>query len=68
MSLITCKDCGQQISSKASSCPGCGAPVPSAKSSIKRVFRYAVYAMFALILFVVLKASYMTTAAIEATK
>src|SRR5437867_1719805 len=26
MALITCKECGRQISSQASSCPSCGAP------------------------------------------
>ena len=27
MALITCSECGQEISGKALSCPGCGAPV-----------------------------------------
>lgn len=27
MSLITCIDCGKQISDRATACPGCGAPV-----------------------------------------
>lgn len=27
MALITCNECGRQISDRASSCPGCGAPV-----------------------------------------
>ena len=26
MSLIACKDCGQQVSSKAPGCPHCGRP------------------------------------------
>jgi len=32
MALIECSECGQQVSSKAASCPGCGAPI-SEKSS-----------------------------------
>lgn len=28
MSLIQCKDCGNQISAAAAACPKCGAPVP----------------------------------------
>ena len=27
MALITCPDCGNQVSSRAASCPKCGAPV-----------------------------------------
>ena len=27
MALITCPECGKEISSQASSCPNCGAPV-----------------------------------------
>ena len=27
MALITCADCGNQVSAKAASCPKCGAPV-----------------------------------------
>jgi len=30
MALITCKECGQKISSLAAACPGCGAPVETA--------------------------------------
>jgi len=28
MALITCKDCGNEVSDSAESCPKCGAPVP----------------------------------------
>lgn len=28
MSLIKCSECGKEMSDKANSCPGCGAPVP----------------------------------------
>ena len=27
MALITCPECGKEISSQASSCPNCGAPM-----------------------------------------
>lgn len=27
MSLIECKECGKEVSSKAGKCPNCGAPV-----------------------------------------
>ncbi len=32
MALIKCKECGNEISSKATSCPKCGAPVKAKKS------------------------------------
>lgn len=28
MALVTCKECGKQISNQAKSCPGCGAEIP----------------------------------------
>lgn len=31
MSLINCTECGRQISDKAKSCPGCGAPIAITK-------------------------------------
>jgi tetratricopeptide (TPR) repeat protein len=34
MALKKCKECGKEISSKASSCPNCGAPVKKQKSKI----------------------------------
>ena len=27
MALISCNECGRQVSDKASQCPGCGAPI-----------------------------------------
>ncbi|PCQ44939.1 zinc-ribbon domain-containing protein [Citrobacter freundii] len=27
MALIKCKECGEQVSDKAASCPKCGAPI-----------------------------------------
>ena len=30
MAIITCKECGHQVSDKAVSCPGCGAPIAGA--------------------------------------
>jgi uncharacterized membrane protein YvbJ len=32
MALITCPDCGNQVSSRAASCPKCGAPVQSSEA------------------------------------
>ena len=32
MALIKCKECGREISSAATSCPHCGAPVKSKKA------------------------------------
>ena len=31
MALINCTECGRQISDKAKSCPGCGAPIATTK-------------------------------------
>lgn len=36
MSLISCKDCGKEISSAASACPSCGAPVASASAGVRK--------------------------------
>jgi len=30
MAIIACKECGHQVSDKAASCPGCGAPIAPA--------------------------------------
>lgn len=35
MALITCPECGKEISDQASVCPNCGAPV--AKNSVSTV-------------------------------
>lgn len=32
MALIQCQECGKEISDKAASCPGCGAPVSQPKA------------------------------------
>jgi hypothetical protein len=40
MAIIACKECGHQVSDKAASCPGCGAPIAVAvkpKGRAKRV-------------------------------
>ena len=29
MALIKCEECGRDVSEKAASCPGCGAPIPA---------------------------------------
>lgn len=36
MALITCKDCGEQVSSSAGACPKCGRPQPYSTQSINR--------------------------------
>lgn len=33
MALVHCTECGREISDRATSCPGCGAPVPAAALS-----------------------------------
>lgn len=33
MALTTCKDCGQQVSTSAKTCPHCGTPAPSKKKA-----------------------------------
>ena len=35
MAIIECKECKHNISTKASSCPNCGAPVPKKSNKIK---------------------------------
>ena len=47
MALTKCKECGQSISSKAGSCPQCGAP-------IKKSSGCAALLLFAIIVFVVI--------------
>lgn len=32
MALIKCSECGKQVSSKAATCPGCGAPIAGTSS------------------------------------
>ena len=48
--LITCSDCGKQISRNARTCPSCGAPQKSAKDSPWRML-VRVFALVGLILF-----------------
>ena len=33
MSLVTCGECGKQVSSLAQACPGCGAPIVGAAAA-----------------------------------
>lgn len=37
MALIACAECGREISSLASACPGCGCPTPGPESAIENV-------------------------------
>jgi len=39
MALIKCKECGREISSKATSCPHCGAPQPSEKERLSELVK-----------------------------
>ncbi len=32
MALMKCKECGNEVSNKAASCPKCGAPIKAKKS------------------------------------
>jgi len=34
MALVKCKECGQQVSNKAKTCPQCGAPMPKRTSRV----------------------------------
>lgn len=38
MALIKCKECGDQVSDKAASCPKCGAPVAKKKQRSIRLY------------------------------
>lgn len=35
--LITCRDCGREVSSSASTCPGCGATSPAVSTALYRI-------------------------------
>ena len=39
MAMINCKECGQEVSNKATACPNCGAPIKkkSVGASIARI-------------------------------
>lgn len=44
MALTTCKECGQQVSTKAGTCPGCGAPISSGSGFLGNVIVLAILA------------------------
>lgn len=53
MALITCPECGKEISDKAKVCPNCGAPTPSAikkKENTKTAARTVAIRIFLLIM------------------
>lgn len=39
MTMQACHECGEQVSSQASTCPRCGAPVRSRRSAIRKIGR-----------------------------
>lgn len=47
MALVKCKECGEQISTKAKSCPKCGASAPKKTS----MFTWLVLILFILIMY-----------------
>lgn len=51
MPLLKCTDCRKDVSSKATACPHCGAPVTKAKSSVIRKIGFAFILLFFIRLF-----------------
>lgn len=47
MALDKCKECGNQISDKATSCPSCGAPIKRTSMGTKIVAGFIILAVFA---------------------
>ena len=45
MAMVKCKECGEKISSKASSCPSCGAPIKKKRSGCG-ILIIAVFVLF----------------------
>lgn len=39
MALVTCRECGRQVSDQAAACPGCGAPVSVVRGPLAPVTR-----------------------------
>ena len=51
MALTKCKDCGNEVSKKAASCPNCGAPLKKAKRKTS-TFTWLVLILIALVVWV----------------
>lgn len=49
MALINCKECGNQVSNKAASCPKCGAKVGTGESEGYKQIKVVIAVVFALI-------------------
>lgn len=47
MALISCPECGKQISDKASSCPNCGTPIAEKKVKVHFFRKKSVYGVIA---------------------
>lgn len=41
VALVQCKECGNEVSTNASACPRCGAPIPRQrpKSKVETIFQ-----------------------------
>jgi hypothetical protein len=53
MALITCPECGQKISSQASSCPHCGAPAKKVTAAGCPVWLAIVFIAFVVVVFII---------------
>jgi predicted amidophosphoribosyltransferase len=52
MSLVKCKECGQEISDTANKCPNCGAPTPKNKKSKLIIIAIIIFILFIFISYV----------------
>ena len=43
MALVTCPECGKQISDKATTCPSCGAPISAMFGTLEVTREYSDY-------------------------
>lgn len=55
MSLVSCSECGKEISRSAASCPGCGAP---RKRPVRTTFRWLMYTVYGLIALIVFSCAF----------
>src|SRR4029453_1809664 len=55
--MTTCKECGQKVSSKATSCPACGAPVKRVRKKTRPLLNLVGIAVVALVVWLVYDSS-----------